>query len=405
MKKTLPFLALLGATSFAATGCGFEHSTNVLTPSSVSSTDGGSGTTGSPSLVGTWASSSTALPSPTTCGNFQYQIISQTATAISGTFSGVCGGGVVINANANGQLSGTAVSITVIGTAAMPGIPTCPISLSGTGAIEDNGNTLRVPFTGTTCLGPVSGVEVLHKPQPAAELATLGEPSPVSPSPNQHLDGVRTKFTVNNASRSGPVGSAIVYQFEVANDEAFARQFGNWNVPEQPNQTVLDLPTDLSYSSVYYWHVRAFDGTTSSPWSRTLAFATPNPPPPPPPPPPGPGSCSPTPTTGPAVIACASSQYPEKLVAGVSGSQRLANMEFMRDRVIEIGICSGMDLGWNLKRGGPSLSSDAIVWRHGFDDIIDIGFSFDDTSRPLQLQWFSTTGAFYKTYTPRPTCR
>jgi len=61
-------------------------------------------------------------------------------------------------------------------------------------------------------------------------------------------------------------------------------------------------------------------------------------------------------------------------------------------------------MGWNLKRGGPSISVDALVWRHGFDDIIDIGFAYDDTSRPLTLQWISVTGAFYQAYTPRPTC-
>jgi hypothetical protein len=34
----------------------------------------------------------------------------------------------------------------------------------------------------------------------------------------------------------------------------------------------------VSYSGVYYWHVRASDPTTVGPWSQTLAFATPDPP-------------------------------------------------------------------------------------------------------------------------------
>jgi hypothetical protein len=215
------------------------------------------------------------LPSPSTCGNFQYQITGQTSSSIAGTFTGVCGGGLAIAGNVSGQLNGTAVSITVSGTASMPGIPNCPFTLSGTGAIEDNGNTLRVTFTGTTCLGPVSGTEVLRRPQPEAQ-NSIGDPSPVSPTPNQHLSGVRTTFVVSNASRSGPVG-ALVYTFEVATDEGFANRFGSWNVPEQPNQTSLDLPQDFLYSSVYYWHVRAYDGTTTSPWSRTLALRTPDP--------------------------------------------------------------------------------------------------------------------------------
>jgi hypothetical protein len=39
---------------------------------------------------------------------------------------------------------------------------------------------------------------------------------------------------------------------------------------------------------VYYWHVRAFDPTTSGPWSRVFAFATPAQPPVVTPPPAGP---------------------------------------------------------------------------------------------------------------------
>jgi len=188
---------------------------------------------------------------------------------------------LAISGNLTGQLNGTAVSITVTGTASMPGIPSCPFTLSGNGAIEDNGNALRVPFSGETCLGPVNGTEVLRRPQ-AAEAPTIGEPSPVSPSPNQHLSGVRTTFVVANASHSGPVGG-LAYTFEVATDEGFANRFGSWNVLEQPNQTSLDLPQDFSYATVYYWHVRAYDGATTSPWSRTLALATPNPPSAPPP--------------------------------------------------------------------------------------------------------------------------
>jgi hypothetical protein len=206
---------------------------------------------------------------------------------------------------------------------------------------------------------------------------------------------------VTNATRTGFIGP-VVYEFQVAHDEAFTNIFGDWNVPEQTDQTSLDLPQDFAYSSVYYWHVRAFDGSTTGPWSRTLGLGTPNPPPPPPPPSSGGAlQCAPN---GPAIIKCVMAAYPDKLRAGVSSSERLTNMEFLRNRVIETGICAGMDIGYNLKRGGPSISVDAIVWRHGYDDIIDIGFAYDDTSRPLVLQWISVNAPFYLAY-PRPSCR
>ena len=38
-------------------------------------------------------------------------------------------------------------------------------------------------------------------------------------------------------------------------------------------------------------------------------------------------------------------KYPERLAAGVSSSQRVDNMSFLRDRIIEAGKCGGMDLG------------------------------------------------------------
>ena len=70
----------------------------------------------------------------------------------------------------------------------------------------------------------------------------------------------------------------------------------------------------------------------------------------------------------------------------------------------ETGLCGGVQLGWNLKRGGPEISNDFIVWRHdGTDTGIDIGFAYDDTSQPLRLQWQESIGPFYKEY-PAPDC-
>jgi hypothetical protein len=192
----------------------------------------------------------------------------------------------------------------------------------------------------------------------------------------------------------------------VSETNSFANKL-EWGVDELPGSaTTFNLPGDLPANRLYFWHVRAYDPTNSGPWSNTNIFSTPLAPVVAPPSGGG-GSgaaCNPKPMTGPAIIACVESRYPEKLVAGVSSSQRTANMEFLRNKVIETGICSGMDIGWNLKRGGPEISVDAIVWRHGYDDIIDIGFAYDDTSRPLTLQWISVNAPFYKAYTPRPTC-
>ncbi len=115
----------------------------------------------------------------------------------------------------------------------------------------------------------------------------IGMPAPVAPPPNSTVDGLRPKFTVNNVARSGPVG-AISYLIEIADSDSFANKVAAWTVTEQSNQTVFQIPTDLAYAKVYYWHTRAFDPTTAGLFSATQAFVTPSAPPPPPAPGPGP---------------------------------------------------------------------------------------------------------------------
>lgn len=110
---------------------------------------------------------------------------------------------------------------------------------------------------------------------------------------------------------------------------------------------------------------------------------------------------------GAAIVSCIERQFPERLAAGVSHSQRVANMAFLRDRIIEAGICGGLDLAWNLKRGVGPHSIDAIAWRHpnGHVDVVDIGAAYDDTSIPLRLSWQIVAGPpGYDPY-PHPGCR
>jgi hypothetical protein len=115
------------------------------------------------------------------------------------------------------------------------------------------------------------------------------------------------------------------------------------------------------------------------------------------------------PTNGIELIAWAEDTYPERLAAGVSVSVRQANMAFLRDRMIEAGTCGGMQLAWNLKRGGPSLSIDYLAYnKTGSAWIgVDIGYAYDDVSSPLQLQWGEGDSymVYPLAYSPTPTCR
>ncbi|MCC7044254.1 MAG: hypothetical protein IT183_10340 [Acidobacteria bacterium] len=254
----------------------------------------------------------TAVPELRGCRNFQWDVNSQSRTAISGALSVECADAITLSANATGELtSATSLALIVAGTANLPGVGACAFTLAGPGTLVDI-DTLKIDYTGTTCLGPVAGSVTLIRdrlfPPP---------PAPVPPPP-------------------APPAS----------------------------------PTD-----------------------------------PTPPPPPAP-SIPCVSSDGWLIVQCIERAFPERLVAGVSHDQRVANMAFLRDRIIEAGRCGGLDLAWNLKRGVGPHSIDALAWRHanGFVDVVDIGAAYDDTSRPLELNWLVVAGPpGYDPY-PHPGC-
>ena len=150
-------LACVAAVSIAAAGCvGFDHSTNVTSPTT---------TPGIQALTGSWQSVQDAgsiIPNPNTCTDFKWNASSQTATSAAGTFSASCNG-VVFSGTANGTLTGTTVAWGANGTATASSLPQSPCAITLTGTAELGTNSIRVPYSGSTCMGPVSGVQVLNK--------------------------------------------------------------------------------------------------------------------------------------------------------------------------------------------------------------------------------------------------
>jgi hypothetical protein len=100
-------------------------------------------------------------------------------------------------------------------------------------------------------------------------------PAAISPAENSTVASLRPTFTVANAPRSGPVG-AITYLIEISDAFGFATKAASWTAPEQSGQTMLQPAADLAANKVYFWRVRASDPTTTGPWSRALAFVTPD---------------------------------------------------------------------------------------------------------------------------------
>ena len=254
---------------------------------------------------------------------------------------------------------------------------------------EDGANT--GPFA-------TAGFEIFPKP-------AVSPPTPVSPINNEQVPTMTPAIKVHNATFVGPVGG-LVYEFQIATDQGFSQLKSAAIIGEGSGDTTF-TSGPLPPSATLYWHARATDGETTSPWSATQVFRSPVPAPAPSPGPApgfgGGGSCASR--DGNYIVNCLAAKYPDRIAAGVSSSQRIANMEFLRDRAIEAGICGGLDLAWNLKRGTGPRSSDALAWRHdGIVDVVDIGSAYDDTGRPLQLQWVVVAGPpGYDPY-PRPNC-
>jgi hypothetical protein len=150
MKNHCVSIALALAVASAAAGCiGYERK----------STSGPSAT-GTAALLGSWTSSS-LVPSPGSCTDFRWNATQVTGTTASGTFSATCAGDLHVSGTANGTLAGTTVTWNAQATAVVPNLPSCPVTLSGTA--ELGVDSIRVPYSGDTCLGRVSGVEVLRK--------------------------------------------------------------------------------------------------------------------------------------------------------------------------------------------------------------------------------------------------
>lgn len=138
------------ALAVTAAGCtSFEHTTTT-SPSS----------TGVAGLMGTWASANSAVPSASSCSDFKWNATELSGTVAKGSFSANCAGGLTVAGTAQGTLNGSVISWSAEGDATTAGIA-CRITLTGTA--ELGANSIRVPYSGDTCLGKVSGVEILNK--------------------------------------------------------------------------------------------------------------------------------------------------------------------------------------------------------------------------------------------------
>ena len=149
IRKALVTALALAAVASAA--C-FNFTSTITAPS---------GTSGAASqLVGGW-SSPQGVSAQNSCTGFKWAVTQTSGNTATGTFSATCFGNVTVTGNASASLLDTVLTWSATASAVVPNFTTCNISLSGTAQLV--GDSIQVPYTGTTCLGPVSGTETLKK--------------------------------------------------------------------------------------------------------------------------------------------------------------------------------------------------------------------------------------------------
>lgn len=211
---------------------------------------------------------------------------------------------------------------------------------------------------------------------PDGSTLKVSAPTPKSPASGAQVDSPEPVFSVDNAATKFGVPAQLEYRFEVQTASgqpirnsvkvAAGDQGTNWEYPE-----FLEMGD-------YQWRARAEMGSSYGPWSAFVPFTITAPPSILPP--------GPYPTEPLAIAKFVEAAYPDKGRPGVSVNERKRDMAFLRDRMIEVGLCVGLRWGRNLKRGGPEHSYDFLAWRTGGEVLgVDIAGSYDDTNRRLRL--------------------
>ena len=246
----------------------------------------------------------------------------------------------------------------------------------------------------------------------AADGLTLkaSAPAPYSPANGGVSSSLTPNLVVANATLTylgdGPTASSLNYRF-VVETTAGAAVVSMLEPTTGGGYAALGItgsrvPANLLQpDTTYRWRARAELGNSIGPWSGYWTLKTPAPAAAPT------GGGGPWPKTPEGVVGYAAARYPTYLTPTSTLHEREVNMAYIRDRMIEAGICGGLDLAWNLKRGVGPRSTDALLWRDaGRDRVIDIAAGFDDYRTALRLHWIEVEGPpGYDRYLPRPTCQ
>ena len=118
--------------------------------------------TSTQSFLGEWRSANpSSFPTTQSCGDLKWNVTSQDATRMTGNFEATCAGGVKLAGTATATM-GNPMQLDANGMATGLGPVSCPFNLAGTG-IPQIDASIRVEYIGSTCVGPISGTEVIRR--------------------------------------------------------------------------------------------------------------------------------------------------------------------------------------------------------------------------------------------------
>jgi hypothetical protein len=234
MKQTVHSAGAL-ILALVTTACaGFESHSSVVAPSDASALA---------SFLGTWSSQS-AGDLAGGCSNFQWKITAQSDSSVSGEFSATCANGISGTGVATGQISGSDVTYTVTGTANIANVASCPFSLNGVAHVVSS-NEIRVPYSGTTCLGPISGEQTLRRPTSPAPAPPPADPPPPPPPPP------------SNPYHVGP-GPLTAERAEVV-IRATANEFPSLTAPRSTEAEGIAAAEELLRRMIWHLHLAGYD--------------------------------------------------------------------------------------------------------------------------------------------------
>ena len=213
-------------------------------------------------------------------------------------------------------------------------------------------------------------------------------PQPMTPRSLTRVSNLTPTLRLSNSSAQFDSSASLSYVFQVHDGGDLVAESAP--VSSFSSETTWTVPSStLKLNKTYSWRARAvFNGVAGS-WSESAGFQTPLPAPVD-----GPVPCASS--AGAEIVKCVGAAYPSYLVPTDRGDNSLErrqhNMGFIRDRIIETGICKGLDLARNFKRGTPVISHDFLVYRSnvgkgGRDRGVDIATGYDELKLPIRLKW------------------